>query len=92
MKPIFSVKQFGRTVFYSNCYLTAKAYSHNTSNSKVVEIKMNNRLYKRAYRFLQFRKSGMDQFQCLGSLDTLLEDERELVKNFLSYKHQIKFI
>lgn len=92
MKSVFSVIQFGESVFHSDDVLVANEFSRLTSYSKVVQLKMNSRLYQRAYRFLKRRAKGLDMISSMKPIESLASDEKQLVQNFLSYNHNIKFI
>lgn len=50
---------------------------------------MNNKLYKRAYKFLELRSKGNNPFK---AIDNLLKEESEKVIKFLSYNHGVKFV
>ena len=50
---------------------------------------MTSRLYRRAYKFLELRSRGGNPMQ---ALEELSYEDRERVKYFLDYNHQIRFI
>ena len=98
MKKVFAVFCYGVLMFHTDDELTAHAYKSSNpnknyrDNSEVRELKMSSKLYKRAYKFLKLRSQGKDMFEALNSLEGLNLAGKQLVKNFLSYNHQVKFI
>ena len=83
---LYLVTLFGDVIFYTNDILAAEAYSNNTAHSKVVTGKMNNKLYKVAYKFLKLRSQTK---YCFDPIDKLNQIERLIVSKFLEYKHQV---
>ena len=90
MEKIFAVLQ---NEFILNTFsdeLSAQEYKRLTTGATtVIRLKMNSKLYKRAYKFLKLRASGGEPFEAFEKLNFA---ERELLIKFLKYNHQIKFI